>query len=228
MLDTIETLPIAAETGHRLARQALQRAQGAFQKWPEGFAGFTAQILCRVDDLEARGDVRVVPGGRVEVLLEPPVLRGWASRALQAIAHARTPRFFKDGDGRFPISFEAGDVPPLTHRIRVAVGADLWRLYALDAKGLIREQETAGPARQVRVYYDTLVRTSPGRVVPTRMRLLEWAVAAQTPLEAAEIEDEYHRVEHVLLPVRRRVTRIRDGAYRSLTLELERHVVLAK
>ena len=39
-----ETLMALSSQDDALARRFLQRAQGGFQKWPEGFAGFRAQI----------------------------------------------------------------------------------------------------------------------------------------------------------------------------------------
>lgn len=37
-----------------LARRLRQRAQGAMQKWPEGFRGFQARVRVRADDPGAR------------------------------------------------------------------------------------------------------------------------------------------------------------------------------
>ena len=225
MLDVRETPPVAAILEDTLARHQLQRAQGAFQKWPEGFPGFFARIVCRAEGAEFSGQVRVVAGGSVDVALAHPGLAAWAAAALRTIAAARIPRFFKDGDGRFRISFDDGR-DSLERRIRVDVGGDVWRTYRLDRKGQIREEETIAPARRTRLTYDELARTSPGRVVPTRMRLLDWDVAGQTTLEASEIEDEYCRVDHVLLPLRRRTTRLDAAERRTLSMELDRHVIL--
>ena len=44
-----------------LARSLLQRAQGATQKWPEGFRGFRARVRCRALGREAVGVVTVQP-----------------------------------------------------------------------------------------------------------------------------------------------------------------------
>ena len=52
MTETLMALPWQDDA---LARRLLQRAQGAFQKWPEGFAGFRAQIQCRTSGQDASG-----------------------------------------------------------------------------------------------------------------------------------------------------------------------------
>ncbi len=218
-----EVLLEAPVQDHAPARRLLQCAQGTFQKWPEGFVGFTARVRCRDGQCEVSGDVRVLAGGGAEVSLASPVMRPWAEAALRAISHACTPSFFKDGDGRFPIAFEPEDGHALGRRVRVDLGAGAWRAYRIDAKGRIREQESAEPARRVTATYDELVRTSPGRVVPARTRILARCAATRTPLEAAEIEDTYHRIDYVLLPTRRQATVVRNGASEVFSMELDQH-----
>lgn len=221
-----EAVPEQPAHDDALARRLLQCAQGMFEKWPEGFVGFSATIRCRDDDREIAGDVRVFTGGRVEISLAPAGLRSWTEALLRAIAYARTPRFFKDVDGRYPISFEPDDGHPVGRRVRVHLGRGAWRAYRIDPKGRIRELETANPVRRTTAAYEELVRTSPGRIVPTRMRVIDWDVATQTPLEAAEVEDTFCRVDHVVLPARRRTTVIHGVASWRLTIELEHHALL--
>jgi hypothetical protein len=208
------------------ARRLLQCAQGAIQKWPEGFVGFFATIRCRDGQEEIAGDVRVFAGGRVELRLPHEALSAWAEGTLSAIALARTPRFFRDGDGQFPITFEPDDDHPLGRGVRVHLGAPARRTYRIDPKGRIRQQENAEPTTQATARYDGLVRTCPGRILPTRIHILEWDVRMQTAIQTAEIEDAYDCQDHVWLPVCRRATVARGAARRELVLELSRHVRL--
>lgn len=209
-----------------LARCLLQRAQGAFQKWPEAFVGFSATIRCREGDREVTGDVRVFTGGRVEMSLPCPERWAWAEAALRAISHARTPRFFKDGDGRFPITFAPEDGHPLGRRVRVHSDDGTWRTYRIDPKGRLRQEETATPTTRVTATYDEFVRTCPGRVVPRRTQTFDWDAMTQMPVETADIEDDYRRLDHVWLPARRHSALANGGSRRVLILELERHVLL--
>lgn len=208
------------------ARRLLQCALGAFQKWPEGFVGFSAVVRCQEGDREIAGDVRVFAGGRVEMSLPDLTLRARAETALLAIAQARTPCFFKDGDGRFPISFEPDDGHPLGRRVRVHLGGGAWRAYRIDAKGRVRQQEEAEPGRRATATYDELVRTSPGRVLPTCTRIFDWDVASGTPRDATEIHDAYCCIDHVVLPARRQTIRMHGVVSPVLTLELGHHVLL--
>jgi hypothetical protein len=208
------------------ARRILQCAQGAFQKWPEGFAGFSAAIRCREGGAAVDGEVSVFIGGRVELRLpHDGALAAWVGRALGAIAWARTPRFFKDGEGRFPITFEP-DPHPLGRGVRVHLGGAGWRTYRFDPKGRIRQQENAEPATRAAMRYDELMRACPGRVLPTRIQILTWDIAAQTVVETTDIEDAYQRCQHVWLPVRRRATVVHGQDRRELGFELSGHVLL--
>lgn len=208
------------------ARRLLQCAQGALQKWPEGFRGFSATIQCEDGQNRVSGAVRVFTGGDVEVDLPDTAVSAWATGALSAISLARTPQFFKDGDGQFPITFEPEDDHPLGRAVRVHLGGSAYRAYRIDAKGRIRHQEHVEPTRRAAATYEALVRACPGRVLPTRTHILEWDVMTQTPIETAEVEDAYERRDHVWLPVCRRTTVARAAARRELVLELSRHAWL--
>lgn len=208
------------------ARRALQCAQGMFQKWPEGFTGFAAAITCHEGQDRLEGEVRVFSHGRVDLRLEHGRLFTWAETSLRAISMARTPRFFKDGDGRFPITFEPHDEHPLGRGVRVNLGRTAWRTYRIDAKGRIRQRESAAPARRVTATYDALGRTGPGRVLPSRIHILNWDITSQSLVETAEIDDAYERRDHVWLPVCRRTTTTHGPARREVILELAAHVLL--
>ena len=216
---------LESPTNHDLdARRTLQCAQGIFQKWPEGFAGFSAMIRCSDGKNAVSGMVTVFAGGRVE-LDDSGALATWAHGALAAISAARTPQFFKDGDGRFPITFEAEDQHPLGRAVRVHLGAEGWRMYRIDAKGRIRQQENVGAAARRATMYEGFVRACPGRVLPTRIHMLDWDVSTQTVVETAHIEDAYERREHVWLPVRRRALLAQGEQRAALAFELRDHVV---
>ena len=104
--------PAGPADGHPLgdptARCLLRRAQGAFQKSPEGFAGFRASVACETPRGLVNGQVTVAPPDRVDVICDDADLRTCLRDMLWAVTVDRTPRFFDEGDGRFPISFGDG------------------------------------------------------------------------------------------------------------------------
>lgn len=215
-------------TGQDLqARRMLQCAQGAFQKWPEGVAGFSAAIRCSDGTSAVGGTVTVFAGGRVELdVADGGALVTWVRDALATISSARTPQFFNDGDGRFPITFETEDHHPLGRGVRVQLDAHSWLTYRIDARGRIRQQENARAAWRRSTTYDEFLRACPGRVLPTRIRVLNWDVPTQTVVETADIEDAYERRTHVWLPVRRRAIVRQSEQRRELAFELRDLIVL--
>ncbi len=116
MTETLMALPWQDDA---LARRLLQRAQGAFQKWPEGFAGFCVQIQCWTSVRDASGWVQVSPGQRVEVHLPDAELCRVAQTMLARLMDERTPHFFKDGDGRYPITLDTEHGHPFGKRLQV-------------------------------------------------------------------------------------------------------------
>lgn len=212
--------------GHLEARRLLQLAQGMRQKWPEGCRGFAAAMRCRGGRETVEGMVRVLTGGYVEVDVRHAELGAWATAELRGVARAFTARFFKDEDGRFPVTFETADGDPRDRSVRVHVGEAAWRIYRIDVKGRICHEEHTAPTKRVMATFDGFVRTCPGRVLPTRTQCLEWDVRTQTATVTADIEDAYACLDHVWLPVCRRTT-LADGAGRSeRALELSGHVLL--
>src|SRR5262245_35253554 len=90
--------PIAGLSGptlaeDRLARCLLRRAQGAFQKWPEGFGGFRASVRCETPGVVA-GLVTVENADRIHVACDDPHAAAALHDMLRAIVLERTPRFF--------------------------------------------------------------------------------------------------------------------------------------
>ena len=123
------------------ARILLQRAQGAFQKWPEFFGGFRARLAVNAAGSERSGWVEVGPDGAVEVALADADLSAWARTTLEALAAERRPAFFKDHDGRFPIAFdEDGPADTLGHLVVVRRGEFGDIRYRIDDRARVRQR----------------------------------------------------------------------------------------
>jgi hypothetical protein len=208
-----------------LARGLLQRAQGALQKWPDGFIGFAATIRCREGARVVTGEVRVFAGGGVETTLPCPDLRAWVETTLGAIARARTPRFFKDGDGRYPISLGPDDGHPLGRQVHVHRDDGTGRMYRIDPRGRLRQEERVTPTARLTTTFEEYVRTCPGRLVPRRTRVLALDMATGSAMESADIVDDHCRVDHVWLPARRRAVLTIGDVRRILGFDLEGHAV---
>jgi Protein of unknown function (DUF3386) len=209
-----------------LARSLLQRAQGALQKWPEEFAGFWARLHCWSSTREVRGWLQLVLGRRLTVCLPDVALRDFVQTTLERLVDERTPRFFKDGDGRFPLTLDTA--PHQTHETRIQVHHQPGKrvVYGLDGAGRLRsvEREAAG-LRSVMVF-EEFVRTTPGRVLPTRLTTAWFDVASGVHLGSELVSDTHLRLAHVWLPASRQIVRTGRHGTQALRLVLDGHTLL--
>ena len=194
----------AHPTDDRLARCLLRQAQGIFQKWPEGFGGFRASIACQTVGGSVSGVVTVAADGHVAVDCDEPIVRTSVRDTLATIARDRMPRFFDEGDGRFPISFaDTGDASPC--RV-VHVHAPFGTLrYHIDPKGRVLAIDRIAHGLRSVTAFQGFTRTTPGRVLPTETVTSTWDVATGTLLRSESVHDSHRRVEHVWLPSTRRI-----------------------
>jgi len=212
------------------ARILLQRAQGALQKWPEGFPGFRAELTVTLDGRERAGSALVGPRGEVEVALADEAARDWARALLGEVVAERMPRFFKDGDGRFPIAFEASPdasgADGLGPRLVVHRGAHGMPpvRYRIDERARLRECERIeGVHRRVETY-ESFCRATPGRVLPARRSAVVYDADGIVRTEL--VEDTHLRVCHTWLPATRRVQISRLDATSIREARFDAHALL--
>jgi hypothetical protein len=208
------------------ARALLQRAQGAIQKWPEGFRGFRARIRLRGPGRESVGVVALRPAGQVEVALGDMGLEPVVAGALGYLSELLTPCFFKDGDGRYPIGLGPEDDHPLGRLVQVRRRADEIVHYRVDGKGRVRVTECQTPDRRVVTTVTEYQRATPGRVLPARVETAAWDMGTQAALGREEVVTTFARLDHVWLPASRMVTGESGPVRHALRLELSRHQLL--
>jgi len=219
--------PAGTALGHALgdptARCLLRRAQGAFQKWPEGFAGFRASVTCETPRGLVNGQVTVAPPDRVDVTCDDLDLRTCLHDMLWSITVERTPRFFDEGDGRFPISFGDGHDDALGRPVNVLARLGECR-YWIDGSARIRQVERIARGLRVLTAFEAFTRATPGRVLPAQTTTCTWDLASGALLSSESIHDSHRRVQHVWLPSARRINRNPGGA--PIVISLDEHELL--
>jgi hypothetical protein len=228
--ERVPALPPAADAtplvaDDLVARCLLRRAQGAFQKWPEGFAGFRASVRCELPRGVVSGVIGVSVPSRVEVDCEDPAARARLQDMLRALVEQRTPRFFDDGDGRFPICFGDGAADP--HGRPIDVHAQPAQLrYWIDGAVRVRRVERIARGLRVSTTFDEIVRATPGRVLPARTTTSTWDLASGALLGSESVHDSHRRIEHIWLPVCRRIAGTAGDGTPLAVLTLEDHELL--
>jgi hypothetical protein len=192
------------------AHDLLQLAQGAFQKWPEGFAGFEAGLQFRMGERRGEGRVRVWAPA-VDVVADDPAVEEALRGLLGDLVDRRTPRFFKDADGRFPIVFDPAAGTEGLVGIRVVAPPAGW-LYRIDAGRRVREEERVADGVRTVVRFEALARACPGRVLPARtVRSVTEAVSGRR-LRLEVVEEHHVRVGEAWLPAGWRLETAPDPA----------------
>lgn len=219
--------PAGTALGHALgdpaARCLLRRAQGAFQKWPEGFAGFRASVACETPRGIVNGQVTVAPPDRVDVTCDDLDLRTCLRDMLWSITVDRTPRFFDEGDGRFPISFGDGHDDALGRPVNVLARLGECR-YWIDGSARIRQVERIARGLRVVTTFEAFTRATPGRILPAQTTTRTWDAASGALLSSESVHDGHRRIEHVWLPSTRRISGNPGGA--PLVISLDEHKLL--
>jgi hypothetical protein len=205
------------------ARCLLLRAQGAFQKWPEGFAGFRASVVCETPRGVVSGQVAVAPPDRVDVTCDDPDLRTCLRDMLWGVTVDRTPRFFDEGDGRFPISFGDGQDDVLGRPVNVLARLGQCR-YWIDGAGRIRQVERIARGLRVVTTFEGFTRATPGRILPAQTRTCTWDLASGALLRSETIHDSHRRIQHVWLPSTRRISGNPGGT--PVVISLDEHALL--
>jgi Protein of unknown function (DUF3386) len=223
MAETLIALPSQDDA---LARRLLQRAQGAFQKWPEGFAGFRAQIQCWTSGQNASGWLQVSPGQRIEVHLPNAELRSLAQIMLARLVDERMPRFFKDGDGRYPITLDAEHGHPFGKRIQVHRRDGERLAYWIDTTGRIRYREREVEGQRMVTAFEEYSRATPGRVLPTRVTMAWFDIESGACIRSETIVDTHCRMNYVSLPATQQVTITGINAIQTVLLTLDAHTLL--
>jgi hypothetical protein len=205
------------------ARCVLQRAQGAIQKWPEGFGGFRARIRVRARSREAVGLVTVKPRGYVETEIGDGELDQLVIEGLGNLSELLTPRFFKDGDGQYPIAAGPDDGHFLGRLVQVRRSADEMVAYRIDSKGRVRLEEYQGRGRRVVTVVHEYLRATPGRVLPGRVQVTSCDLEDGRPERHEEIVTTFRRVGHIWLPESRLLAGQSASGRHSVLFELSRH-----
>jgi hypothetical protein len=135
----------------------------------------------------------------------------------------RTPRFFDEGDGRFPISFGDGRDDVLGRPVNVLTRLGQCR-YWIDGAGRIRQVERIARGLRVVTTFEAFTRATPGRILPTQTRTCTWDLATGALLSSESVHDSHRRIEHVWLPSVRRISGHSRGA--PVVISLDEHQLL--
>jgi len=107
--------------GNPEAKALLRQAFEKTARWPEGFRGFSADLVCQDNGVTYKGSVQIPLPGDATVRLEgaPENIQKWAQNQVSMMAGHRAFRTFEMSDGRYAITFGKEDEHPLGRQILI-------------------------------------------------------------------------------------------------------------
>lgn len=201
------------------AHDMLRGAQLTDYHYPDGFAGFSAEITYADAASQAIGAVAVRTPR--DVILEIDASRlalEWIRRELSSMAAHRWPFEYEHGDGRLSLTFEADENHPLGRLIE-AHGTGLSLSYRIKEGRIVQINRQMGDTR-FSINILEHVQTADTRLLPTYFTVSYWDVPSERLTRSNAYTDRFALHDGILLPASRRVITVDDNGVtvRELTL----------
>jgi Protein of unknown function (DUF3386) len=198
----------------------LARAQAGLYRWPEGFAGFSAEVRLRTPDGAGGGVVEVTGPDQVRLVLDGVAVedRDWCERQLRSLVAHRWAASFEDNDGACEVSLVE---PEGSHSLGalVAVADRLQSTYRL-RDGRIVEITRHPPRMTVRVYVQDHVLAPDGRMLPRHVTSTLSDPDSGAVRQVEILDQAWDTTGVVVLPVARRVVTVDENGARARSIEL--------
>jgi hypothetical protein len=201
------------------AHDLLRGAQLTDYHFPDGFAGFSAEITYADAESQAVGAAAVRTPNEVmlEIDASQPAME-WIRRELSSMAAHRWPFEYEQGDGQLSLTFGANDGHPLGRLIE-ANGSRFALSYRVNEGRIVQINRQMGETR-FSVNILEHVQTADTRLLPTYFTVSYWDVPGGRLIRSNAYSDRFALHEGILLPASRRVITVDDTGVtvRELTL----------
>jgi hypothetical protein len=207
------------------AHAALQAAREKGYQFPEGFGGFSADVLVERDGVGKTGRVVLRAPREIEIDLDADEETiGWLRQELGSMAGHRWPVSYAESDGRYTLTLEKDSGHPLGDLIRFH-DDPFGSSYRIQDAGIMQVNREMGPTRfSINVLENTT--TEDGRTVPAIFAVAYWDAAQGRLSRTEEYQDRYVDVDGVYLPAERRILRFDDDGVSLRKMVLSGHTLL--
>lgn len=204
-----------------IAREQLQRAFEKTSRWPQGFKGFTADLMCQESQRISNGSVTVKSPRDVTVRLEHEDLQKWADGQIGMMAVHRGPRTFEESDGKYSIAFGEEDHHPLG-RLLMIHGDGMNSAYRIKDDRITQINRSMERVKFTINVEDSLT-TNDGKALTTRYTVFYFMPNTGELRQVESYSDSHAVVNGIYLPGIRRVSYNEDGAVMTRRLSFEHH-----
>jgi hypothetical protein len=201
--------------------------RGAFERtyrWPKGFGGFRADLICTQPGLSAKGTVEVKSPREVTVRCDDETLQEWAEGQIAMMAVHRGPRTFEESDGRHVLTLGADDGHPMGRLLKIH-GDGMNSCYRI-LEDRITQINRGMERMKFTINVEDSLATQDGRFLTTRYVVYYFSPADGRLLNAESFADRHAVVNGIYLPGVRRITSVEEGELITRELRFEHHTLL--
>ncbi|MDT7041159.1 DUF3386 family protein [Candidatus Nitronereus thalassa] len=202
------------------ARELLRQAFEKTSRWPEGFAGFEADLSINVNGEVTNGKVTVKSSKEVDVSLPNEDLQKWAQGQISMIATHRGPRNFEDSDGKYNLSFAGQENHPQGPRI--SLGDSMGSTYRIK-DNRITQINRKMPYVAFTINVEDSAVTQDDKYLTTRYTVYYFSPKDGSLANVESFSDTHTRMGNADLPATRRIISYEKGEMVTRLITFQNH-----
>ena len=206
------------------ARKAMQEVFNNTARWPEGFGGFSSDVVVNINGEEQRGTVTVKNAKEIETTIEDEKAKSFLNENLASIAMHRGPRSFEESDGKYKLVFGDDGSHPLGRKL--IMGGDGMSSFYRIKGGRIHQINRQTPRFSFSINVEESKKNQEGKFLTRKYSVFYFNPETKGLKDVESYTDEYTRVGEADLPEMRRIINCEEGAISVSTMTLSNHKLL--
>ena len=206
------------------AREILRRANEKTYRWPRGFSGFSAVLICEQAGQVSKGQLQLKSARDLTVRLDDESLQKWAEGQIGMMAIHRSDRPFDKGDGRYSLTLGKDDHHPFGRLIDLH-GDGMNSRYRVK-NDRIRQINRGMERIRFTINVDDSLTTSDGRFLTTRYTVYYFSPADNRLVNVESYRDHHATVDGLYLPGTRMISTVEDQQVITRSLSFTNHKLL--
>ena len=206
------------------ARAAMQEVFSNTARWPEGFSGFTADVMANINGFEQKGTVKVKGPKEIETDIRDESAKGFLIENLASIAMHRGPRSFEESDGKYKLRFGDDGTHPLGRKL--IMGGDGMSSFYRIKDGRIQQINRQTPRFSFSINIEESRKNQDGKFLTHKYSVFYLNPDKKGLKDVESYTDEYIRIGEADLPQLRRIINCEEGQVSVSTMSLSNHKIL--
>ena len=206
------------------ARKMMREIFTNTARWPQGFKGFSADIMVNISGKEESGTVTVKGPKEIELSIQDEKLKEFAADNLASIAMHRGPRSFEESDGKYKLHF--GDEPNHPLGKSIIMGGDGMGSFYRVKEGRIRQINRNTPRFSFSINIEESVKTEDDKFLTSKYTVYYLNPETNAIKDVESYTDRYTRVGQADLPEYRRVINCEEGSIQVCSMTISKHNLL--